>query len=368
MKSRIVSLMDVCRPKQWPTISGDDLTDSGYSVYGANGKIGFYSEYNHEEPTLLITCRGATCGTMNICEPKSYVTGNAMALDDLKTDAVDKMYLYYYLRFRGFKDVISGSAQPQITRQGLEKVTVPLVSLNEQKSIATKLTDVEQLQSKRKQTLVYLDSYLHALFIEMFGDPVINPMGWPKKRFKDVAEIKTGNTPSRANAKYYGNKVEWIKSDNLNTPFHYATRATEFLSDEGEKIGRMAPSNSILVTCIAGSKECIGNSALVDRAVAFNQQINSITCGSELVPEFVYCLTLVGKRLIQAASTNSMKGMVSKGKFEEIEIYMPPVNAQKAFANEFKKINQLLLTLRSSETEMGHLFQSLLNESFGEVH
>ena len=62
----------------------DKRTDSsGFPVYGANGQIGFYSEYNHEHPTILITCRGATCGRINISGPRSYVNGNAMALDDL---------------------------------------------------------------------------------------------------------------------------------------------------------------------------------------------------------------------------------------------------------------------------------------------
>ena len=99
------------------------LTDGGYPVYGANGVIGCYSEYNHEEPTLLVTCRGATCGTLNICESYSYVNGNAMALDSL-TDEVDINFLYYYLLNRGFEDVITGSAQPQIVRQSLQKVSV----------------------------------------------------------------------------------------------------------------------------------------------------------------------------------------------------------------------------------------------------
>ena len=78
-----VKLTDICRPKQWKTISTAQLKESGYPVYGANGKIGFYNEYTHEFPTLLITCRGATCGTVNISEPNSYVNGNAMALDNL---------------------------------------------------------------------------------------------------------------------------------------------------------------------------------------------------------------------------------------------------------------------------------------------
>ena len=72
------NLCEICSPKQWKTISTDMLVDEGFPVYGANGVIGYYSEYNHETPTLLVTCRGATCGTLNICQPFSYVNGNAM--------------------------------------------------------------------------------------------------------------------------------------------------------------------------------------------------------------------------------------------------------------------------------------------------
>lgn len=46
------SLLEICRPRQWPTISTAELTETGYPVYGANGQIGFYHHYNHEEPTI----------------------------------------------------------------------------------------------------------------------------------------------------------------------------------------------------------------------------------------------------------------------------------------------------------------------------
>ena len=87
-------LCELCNPKQWKTISSNKLIDDGYPVYGANGVIGYYNEYNHENRTILITCRGATCGTINICEPFSYVNGNAMALDDLSPD-IELKYLFY---------------------------------------------------------------------------------------------------------------------------------------------------------------------------------------------------------------------------------------------------------------------------------
>ncbi|WP_408014693.1 restriction endonuclease subunit S [Sansalvadorimonas verongulae] len=89
-----MKLSEICRPKQWKTIASSKLIDSGFPVYGANGQIGYYSEYTHENPTLMITCRGATCGNVHISVPKSYINGNAMALDNLDQERVYIKYLY----------------------------------------------------------------------------------------------------------------------------------------------------------------------------------------------------------------------------------------------------------------------------------
>jgi len=147
------SLFDVCSPKQWPTISTMQLTESGYPVYGANGKIGFYSAYNHDEETILITCRGATCGVLNICEPKSYVNGNAMALNGLNQSYIMLDYLLSTLLNRGMKDAISGTAQPQITKTGLEVVSIPLAPLNEQKRIVAKVEALQARSRKAREAL-----------------------------------------------------------------------------------------------------------------------------------------------------------------------------------------------------------------------
>ena len=124
---KIVKLTEICNPKQWKTLSTEQLLPSGYPVYGANGKIGFYSDFNHKNPTIMITCRGATCGTINISEPNSWINGNAMCLDNLSND-VNIRYLVHYLSNYDFRNVISGSAQPQITRENLNKVKVNIDS------------------------------------------------------------------------------------------------------------------------------------------------------------------------------------------------------------------------------------------------
>ena len=181
-------LCEISNPKQWKTISTEMLTPSGYPVYGANGIIGYYSAYNHSKETLLITCRGATCGNLNICEPYSYVNGNAMAIDDL-SEEIDIKYLYYYLLNRGLSDVITGSAQPQIVRQSLEKVYVEYPEINKQKKLISVLDKVAQLISLRKMQLSKLDELVKSRFIELFGDPVIDSKKHLVKSLQELIDM-----------------------------------------------------------------------------------------------------------------------------------------------------------------------------------
>jgi type I restriction enzyme S subunit len=186
-----IPLGEICSPKQHPTISSAELTVDGYPVFGANGRIGFYKSYTHDDTTIAVTCRGATCGTVNIVPAYSYITGNAMALDKLDTSRVDLGFLAYALRFRGLSDVISGSAQPQITRGPLLGVQIPLPPLDDQKRIAAILDQADELRQKRRQTLEKLDNLRDSIFIDTF---VWNERDeWPVVRIADIAtDIRTG--------------------------------------------------------------------------------------------------------------------------------------------------------------------------------
>ena len=164
------NLFDVCMPRQWKTISIGELSDSGYPVYGANGRIGFYSQYTHEHSTIMITCRGATCGNIHISLPFSYINGNAMALDELDEKICELKYLAHFLSVRKFDDVISGTAQPQITRASLSPVQFPLAPRAEQTRIVAKLEEllsdldagVAELKAAQKKLARYRQSLLKA--------------------------------------------------------------------------------------------------------------------------------------------------------------------------------------------------------------
>ena len=85
------------------TITTKDLVEDGkYQVYGANGVIGRYDKFNHEEPQLLITCRGATCGAVNVSSAYAWINGNAMVVKPKSKD-IDVRFVEYF--FRGAVDL-----------------------------------------------------------------------------------------------------------------------------------------------------------------------------------------------------------------------------------------------------------------------
>jgi restriction endonuclease S subunit len=139
------TLGELCEIYQPKTISTRELIENGmHLVYGANGVIGRYDKFNHEFEEVLVTCRGATCGTVNVSVPKSWINGNAMVVQP-KSNGLSKDYLAMILRGIDYASVITGTAQPQITRQPLSKISIFVPSVAEQKQIVAKVDELMAL-------------------------------------------------------------------------------------------------------------------------------------------------------------------------------------------------------------------------------
>ena len=156
------SLCEICRPKQWPTIQTKDFTEDGYLVYGANGVIGHYNEYNHKYPTILMACRGASCGAINVSEPESYITGNAMCLDDL-SDEVCFEFLVHFLTYYDYKTIISGGAQPQITITSLQKIEIPIPPKKEQEKFVAIARQADKSEFELRKSIDAIDAVIKSL-------------------------------------------------------------------------------------------------------------------------------------------------------------------------------------------------------------
>jgi type I restriction enzyme S subunit len=161
----------VCELYQPVTLSSSELSMTGeHLVYGANGVIGTHNEYNHEGSEIAVTCRGATCGEVTITEPKSWITGNAMVVKP-RTKKLRKDFIFQYLKSHGLKTVISGSAQPQITRTGFAPLIILFPEPDEQERIASGLSSLDAVITAETQRLEGIKTYKKGLMQQLLPSP-----------------------------------------------------------------------------------------------------------------------------------------------------------------------------------------------------
>lgn len=162
-KKLLSDVADVYQPK---TISQSMMSDSGYPVYGANGVIGFYQEFNHETEQIAVTCRGSTCGIVNWTQAKSWITGNAMVINTDNYSYVSKKFLFYTLNGSDLKYLISGSGQPQITGN-IKTHIINLPCIEEQQKIATVLSAADAEISTLEKKIACLKDEKKALMQQL---------------------------------------------------------------------------------------------------------------------------------------------------------------------------------------------------------
>ena len=256
------TLGELCRMYQPKTISAKDMMPDGeYVVFGANGIIGKYDKYNHEEPQLLITCRGATCGAVNVSEPFSWVTGNAMVI---KPDLTKVSLKYMEYLFRGginLTSAITGAAQPQITRKSLEPIQVSYPPLAEQQRIVAKLDAafaeidraIETCEEQISETVKLESHSLTALFSS--DEPIV-------RRLNEIAAIKGGKRlPKGKKLTTEDTGFPYIRVSDFNDNGSVDEESVQFIEPDVQKqICRYTISSDDVYVSIAGT---IGKTGIV---------------------------------------------------------------------------------------------------------
>ena len=339
-----------------------DLTGNSYDLGFYNGKYPKKIEINDGD--VLISW-SASLGVYVWNGGKALLNQHIFKVKFDKVD-IDKSYFVYAVRYK-LNDMgkkTHGATMKHIVKRDFDATEIPYPPLKKQIEIAINLDKVLMVIKERKRELKLLDELIKARFVEMFGDPRSNPFGFEKKRLKDTCKVITGNTPSRAIEEYYGDYIEWIKTDNIVSGILNPTQATESLSEKGMNVGRTVEKDSILMACIAGSIASIGRVCITDRTVAFNQQINAV------VPEqynilFLYVLFQMSKDYLVEDINMALKGILSKSKLEEKEFINPPMELQEQFSDFVKQVDKSKVAVQKALDETQILFDSLMQKYFG---
>lgn len=337
---RKVKLTDICHPKQWKTIAKEKFIKEGYPIYGANGIIGYSNIYNHEDRTILITCRGATCGRINVSQPFSYINGNAMCLDDLSSD-VFLEYLELFLRNYDFNQIISGSAQPQITIGNLSKIVIPIPEYEKQVQIARIIKSVESIIEANEKLKLLLDQLVSSRFIEMFGDPLTNPNNFEIAEIREACrKIIGGGTPSKHHPEYYDGTIPWVTPKDMKSKKIMDSIDHISVDAVNNSSAKNVPRNSVLMVIRSGILKHTLPVAVNDVEVTINQDMKAFIPSEKILPLFL-CNYF---KMIEKDVLSGVRGVTADNidfkEFQKRKIIIPPVKLQEEFSHFYELIDK----------------------------
>ena len=342
----VKNLGDICEIYQPQTIGLKDMVPDGpYVVYGANGPIGRYDRFNHEKSEVTVTCRGATCGTVNVTPPQVWITGNAMVVRPNEAE-MSKLLLKYWLEGLDYSSVITGAAQPQITRTTLSPMKISVPPLDEQKRIV-ELLDAATARVT-ELTACYEQARAHAnnLFTSALRELMEKCDNTTEMTLSDICIVDWGNTDLtkksyRSNGKYLA--VSATGPDGrIGHAEHKAF--TPVLSAIGARCGRMflpeedftAIKNTITLTPIA-----------------------EVASGKYIFFLFEH---------LSLPIRGAAQPFISKGDIEKFEVSVPSLEEQKSIVARLDsmkaKTAEMVAAYDAKLTAAKNLRQSILESAF----
>lgn len=327
------------------TIATKDLDENGkYLVYGANGVIGRYDKFNHEEPQLLLTCRGATCGAINISAPYSWINGNAMVIKSKINDINIRFIEYFFRGVINLSKAITGSAQPQITRQSLSPIIFRYPPLPIQQKIVVKLDAIFSEIDKAVAAAEANVKNAEALFQSYLKEAYKSDKNWKTVTLGEVCKVIAGQSPKGTNYNKVGKGLPFYQGKKdfgekyINLPTVWTTEITKEAIKDDILISVRAPVGPVN---IATEHICIGRGLA---AIRTTDKINK----SYL---FNYLLK-IEKELV--GNAGAVFNSINKKQIENLKVPLPNLTIQQDIVLKINKIS-------SEVSKLNNLYKNKLS-------
>lgn len=362
------------RPKSDPRFYGGnvprlmvaDLTRDGKVV---SARIDSLTELGAKQSRLMtggdvvIAVSGAP-GLPAILAHDACIHDGFVGLRDLDKKRVDPEFLYAYLTFvrATSNSQAVGAIFKNLTTDQIKDIEIPILPLAEQQRIAEVLDRAEALRAKRRAALAELDALTQAIFLDMFGDPVLNPKGWEMVKLASVGALDRGVSKHRPrNApELLGGKHPLVQTGEVANCDGYIRSYTSTYSDIGLKQSKMWSAGTLCITIAAN----IAKTGILMFDACFPDSVVGFRAPNSATVEFVRVwLSFLQKTLEDNAPESAQKN-INLALLRGLDVPLPPLSLQQQFAWRIAAVEKLKAAHRTSLAELDALFASLQHRAF----
>ncbi|MBT4936809.1 restriction endonuclease subunit S [Candidatus Peregrinibacteria bacterium] len=324
---------------------------------------------------VIIAWDGANAGTIGY--GLNGIIGSTLAKLEIQNEKINSQFFGKFLqgKFRYLRDQCTGATIPHISKNILTELKIPLPSLEEQKRIVKELDQADNLRKKRKQAIALLDEYLKSVFLEMFGDPVVNEKGFKT----DFLENMYINKKEGTKCGPFGSALKKNEYVNNGIPVWtmYNIKGMNFSSNDclyitKEKYNELISYKTVNGDIIISRAGTVGKMAIVNsehsKSIISTNLIKLSLNKEKLIPLYFvslmdYCKGGVGR--LKTGQDGTFTHM-NTGVLNQLNFPIPPIELQNKFANVAKKTEQLKQSMLSQSEELDTNFNALMQEAFVE--
>lgn len=311
-------------------------------------------------------------GEFNIAAWKSgdaLLNQRVCKVDWMDESLVDRRFLAYFMRqeLKKIEDLTPFVTVKHLSVKTLNAIEIPLPPLAEQQRIAAVLDKADALRAKRRHALARLDALLQSTFLHLFGDPVTNPMGFGKRKLKDITlnitDGKHGDCRPLPDSGYYFVSVKDIRDGRIDF-----SNARQIHPDDFMEVHRRTrlETGDVLIT----NSGTIGKTAVVDtnpliERTTFQKSVAIVKPNHDQLDSF-YLKTIFDlsvQELMRSSSGSSQKNLLL-GQLRDFEINLPSLDQQHIFASQVKTIERLRATHTTAIETLDNLFHALQQRAF----
>ncbi len=318
---------------------------------------------------ILISVR-APIGALNIANEQCCI-GRGLAALTANEALCDLKYLWYGLECKvdELNSKGTGSTFKAINKKILAETEIYLPSLEEQRRIAALLDKVSGLIAKRRAQLDKLDLLVKAQFVEMFGDPVTNPYGYPVHQLSDYIEFLTSG--SRGWAQYFSDEGEYfITIKNVKNCRITLNDVQHIVPPDNAEAKRTKVQEGDLLISITAD---LGRTGVITKEIAdhgayINQHLTCIRLNQkEVLPLYVayYMESDAGKGQFQAKNQSAVKAGLNFNSINTLRLMVPPKEQQGSFIDFVERTGKSKLTIQRSLDKLEILKKALMQQYFG---
>ena len=363
-----VKLEDVCERGSSNLKQSDVVELKGdYPVYGASGCIGNVDFYHQENSYVAVVKDGAGIGRTTLHPAKSSVIGTMQYL--LPKNNVLPEYLYYVVSYMHLEKYFTGATIPHIYFKDYKNEKFNLDSVDTQKQVVDILGKCEAVIKSRKKELQLLDDLIKARFVEMFGDPGTNPMGWKETTIgEECFYIKDGPHKSLPDIGRENGGHPFISVRNIvDGCIDFST--AKYISDEdyADAIKKCHPEKGDMLYSKGGTT---GIAKLIDVDVEFANWVHvAVLKFDKKKLNGVFFENMLNGVYCYEQSQRLTKGIANRdlvlSAMAQIKMYRPPMELQQQFAAFVAQVTKSKVAVQKALDEAQLLFDSLMQQYFG---